>query len=124
MTLWNLSGAARARTRTTLNPEDAATVVRGAAVVEAEPPAVARVLRAHRNSFDNTIPFLLLGLLFVFQRPNLLEAQILFGAFTAARVAFSITYLAGLQPWRTISYILGVLSTLALIVEVCRHAFA
>lgn len=124
LVLWNLSGVARGKTRTTLNPEDARTVVAGAAVVDSEPPEVARVLRAHRNSHDNIVPFLLLGLVFVLLRPAELEAQILFGVFTAARVLYSITYLLGLQPWRTISYGVGVLTSVALIVEVVRHALA
>lgn len=122
LVLWNLSGVARGKSRTTLNPEDARTVVRGAAVVDSEPAEVARVLRAHRNSHDNTMPFLLLGLVFVFLRPAELEAQVIFGVFTAARIVFSITYLLGLQPWRSISYGVGVLTTFALIVEVVRHA--
>ncbi len=124
LVLWNLSGAARGKTRTTLNPEDATTVVRGATVVDGAAAAVARVLRVHRNTTDNTLPFLLLGLVFVLQRPDLLEAQILFGVFTAARLLFSVSYLAGLQPWRTIGYAIGVLTTLALMAEVARHAIA
>lgn len=122
--LWNYSGGARGKSKTTRNPEDARTVQQGAAVVESDPEAVARVLRAHRNTFDNTIPFLLLGALFVAQRPDVLELQIFFGVFTAARLFYSVAYLGGLQPWRTLSYLIGVLATLGLIVEVLRHAFA
>lgn len=123
LVLWNASGAARSKTKTTLNPEDARTVVRGATVVDSEPASVARVLRAHRSTVDNTVPFLLLGLVFTMMKPDLLEAQILFGTFTAARLVFSATYLAGLQPWRTIAYAIGTLTTLALMAEVCRHLF-
>ncbi len=122
LVLWNFSGLTRARSRTTLNPEDARTVVRGAEVVTSEPESVARVLRAHRNSADNILPFLLLGLVFTLQRPDPLEAQILFGTFTAARLVFSFADLGGLQPWRTLGYAIGVLTTLALMVEVVRHA--
>lgn len=122
--LWTLSGVARGGTKTTLNPEDAQTILRGAAVVEAEPAAVARVLRVHRNTFDNTIPFLLLAFVFATMRPSALEAQILFGTFTAARLAFSVAYLKGLQPWRSLSYVIGMLVTLALVVEVLRLTFS
>ena len=45
LVLWNMSGGTRGGTKTTLNPEDAQTVVKGATVVESDPPAVARVLR-------------------------------------------------------------------------------
>lgn len=120
MVLWTLSGAARFRTKSTLNPEDAQSFARGANVVDREPDAVARVLRVHRNSFDNTLPFLLLALVFVFLRPPELEAQILFGVFTAARLGFSVAYMNALQPWRSLCYVIGVLSTLTLMVEVVR----
>lgn len=120
LVLWNLSGGARGGTKTTPNPEDAATVLRGATVVAADPPEVARVLRAQRNSFDNTIPFLLLGSVFAALGPDKLEAQIIFGVFTGARLFYSLAYLKGLQPWRTISYAIGVLATLALMIETCR----
>lgn len=124
LVLWNMSGGTRGGTKTTPNPEDALTVVKGATVVESDPPAVARVLRAQRNTFDNTIPFLLLASAFAALGPDKLEAQIIFGAFTGARLFYSLAYLKGLQPWRTISYAIGVLATLALIVEICRLSFA
>jgi len=123
LVLWHLSSFARVKTRSTMNPEDAATIARGAQVVTTDPPEVARMLRVHRNTFDNTIPFLLLALLFVSLRPDLLEAQILLGTFTVARIVFSITYVAGLQPWRTISYVIGSVTTVVLMFEVCRLAF-
>lgn len=122
--LWNYSGGARGGTKTTLNPEDARTVLKGAAVVEADPPEVARVLRTQRNTFDNTIPFLLVGGVFAALGPDKLEAQLLFGLFTGLRLFYSLAYLKGLQPWRTISYGLGVLTTLALMVETCRLALS
>ncbi len=122
--LWNLSGAVRMRTKTTLNPEDAKTVVSGAAVVEGEPPEVARVMRVHRNTFDNTLPFLVLGLAFVTLRPAILEVEILFGTFTVARILYTIAYLKGLQPWRSLFYGISVLAYLGLVVEVIRHALA
>lgn len=120
LVLWNLSGGTRGGTKTTPNPEDARTVVRGATVVDADPPEVARVLRAQRNSFDNTIPFLLMASVFAALGPDKLEAQIIFGVFTGARLFYSVAYLKGLQPWRTISYGIGVLATLALMIEICR----
>jgi prostaglandin-E synthase 1 len=125
MVLWLLSGITRGRTMTTMNPEDAAMAQRrGASVIAVDPPEVARVLRAHRNAFDNTIPFLLLGFVFAAHGPDRLEAQILFGVFTGARLLYSVAYLKGLQPWRTISYLVGFLTTFVLMFEVCRLALS
>jgi prostaglandin-E synthase 1 len=120
--LWNMSGAARGKTKTTLNPEDA--VAFKGQLVEADPPAVARVLRAHRNTIDNTVPFLLVAFVFVSLGPTPLEAQIFLYGFTAARVLYSICYLAGLQPWRTIMYGLSVLLALGVAVDTLRLALA
>ncbi len=124
LVLWNYSGGTRGGTRTTMNPEDARTVAKGAAVVEADPPEVARVMRTQRNTFDNTIPFLLVASVFAALGPDKLEAQILFGLFTGLRLFYSLAYLKGLQPWRTISYALGVLTTLTLMIETCRLALS
>src|SRR3954470_2388382 len=63
--LWGYSGSGRNRSKTTHNKEDLDRVSAGAALVQADPPAVARVLRAHRNAADNILPFAVLGLLFV-----------------------------------------------------------
>lgn len=65
LVLWVRSGTARGKTKTTPNPEDAGTILRGSKVVDGNPPEVARVLRAHDNAMANIVPFALLGLVFV-----------------------------------------------------------
>lgn len=122
LVLWNLSGAVRGKTGTTVIPEDAPALKRE--LTQTDPPEVARVLRAHRNTADNAVPFLLLGLVFTTLGPSPLEAQIIFYGFTAARVLYSFFYLKGVQPWRSVTYGLGGLATLALIVDICRLLLA
>ena len=124
LVLWNSSGGTRGKSKTTPNPEDARTVVKGAEVVTHDPESVARVLRAHRNTTDNTVPFILLALVFIQMRPDPLEAQILLGSFTVARILYTICYLGQIQPWRTIFYGLGLLATVALIIEILRGLFS
>ncbi len=119
--LWAMSGGVRGKTKTALNPEDVVSVAKGAALVQADPPEVARVLRAHQNALVNIVPFVFLGLLFVLVNGPAREAQILFGAFTFFRVGHSISYLAGKQPWRSLTFLLGALTTLVLMVEVVRY---
>ena len=63
--LWVYSGTVRGKTKTTPNTEDAGTVAKGATVVETNPAAVARVLRAHSNAMANIVPFALVGLVYV-----------------------------------------------------------
>ncbi len=112
--LWGYSGAVRAKAGAAINPEDAARF--GVPLSLTDPPEVARVLRAHSNAQAAIFPFLLLGLVFALIGGAGLIAAILFAIFTAARIAHSIAYLLGRQPWRTLAFVAGLLATLALIV--------
>lgn len=113
--LWARSGALRGRSKTVMNPEDLGTVARGATLVPTDPPEVARVLRAHGNAMALTVPFALLGLLYVMAGGPALPAQLGFGAFVATRIAHAYAYLHELQPWRTISFAVSGVVALALL---------
>lgn len=114
--LWGMSGGVRAGTKTALNAEDAA-LFKGTHV-EVDPPAVARVLRAHRNAEANIYIFLILGLVYVLAGGGLLTGEIIFAVFVIARVLHSVFYLNSVQPWRTISFAAGGIATLALMVAI------
>ena len=116
MFLWAYSGAVRGKTKTAMNPEDGRTY--GAPIVERDPPEVARVLRAHANAQASIIPFLLVGFLFVALGGGATLGATLFGAFVLCRFAHAVVYLAGKQPWRTISFIAGGVVNLVLIADV------
>ncbi|MCA9658646.1 MAG: MAPEG family protein [Myxococcales bacterium] len=115
--LWIASGAARTKTKQTLNPEDAQTVMKGADVVDSDPDAVARVLRAHTNTLANTVPFLFIGQVYVAAGVDAMMAWIFMGTFAAARVLYSVCYLRGIQPWRTVTFGIGMLATLGMLVH-------
>lgn len=119
--LWAYSGAARGRSKTTPNIEDASTVSKGAEVVTSDPDTVARVLRAHTNAFVNIMPFLVLAFLYVLLGASVKMAWILFGGFTLARWGHSFAYLG---PWRTVTFVLGGLFTGVVLVEVTRLSIA
>jgi uncharacterized MAPEG superfamily protein len=76
------------------------------------------VLRAHRNAADNTVIFFVLCALYVLTGASARGAQIYFGVFTGARILHTIAYLNELQPWRSISYAIGLFATLGLVVQV------
>ena len=124
LVLWGYSGAVRAKTKTTMNPEDARTTSKGADVVAADPPAVARVLRAHRNAVDNIVPFALLAFLFVVFGASPTMTAIFCGTFTAFRLVHSFAYLAEKQPWRTISFVIAAGTTLVMGALVVRSLVA
>ncbi|WP_161554261.1 MAPEG family protein [Stenotrophobium rhamnosiphilum] len=114
--LWAFSGATRGKTKTAINPEDAAKF--GGTLVESDPPEVARVLRAHTNAQANIYPFLFLGLVFVLAGGSACVAQIIFSIFVAARLAHTFVYLKGKQPWRSIFFIIGGLATIGLMLDI------
>lgn len=112
--LWVYSGLARARSQVAINPEDAARL--SFDLEPHDPPAVARVLRAHANAQATIYPFLLLGLAFVLAGGSYVVAVTLFSIFTIARLAHSAAYLAGRQPWRTIFFLISGLTLIALMI--------
>lgn len=114
--LWVSSGALRAKGGVAINPEDGARY--GAPVSELEPPAVARLLRAHRNAEATIYPFLLLGLLYVLAGGGAGTAVPIFAIFIAARIVHSIVYLKAIQPWRTVAFAVSLLAILALMAAV------
>jgi uncharacterized MAPEG superfamily protein len=112
LALWGYSGGVRTGSKKAANPEDAALFK-----VEFEPgdpPQVARVLRAHANAQAIVYPFLLLGLLYVLAGGPAGIGTVIFAVFVVARLAHSGFYLAAKQPWRTLSFVVSALATVAL----------
>jgi len=82
-----------------------------------EAPEIARGLRAHRNDLESTLPFLAIGLPYLLTDPSASLASALFIAFTVFRTVFSVCYLLGVQPWRSLSFIAGELCVLVMLVQ-------
>ena len=116
LALWISSGAVRGRSGVAINPEDGARY--SAPVQELDPPAVARILRVHRNAEAAIYPFLILGLVYVLLGGRASIAVPIFAIFAGARIVHSIVYLRGLQPWRTISFAVSLLTLIALMVAI------
>jgi len=114
--LWVSSGAIRARGGVAINPEDGARY--SVPVSELDPPAVTRLLRAHRNGEATIYPFLLLGLVYVLAGGRAGIAIPIFTIFIFARIAHSIVYLRAMQPWRTIAFTASLLAIFALMAAV------
>jgi microsomal prostaglandin-E synthase 1 len=114
--LWAYSGAMRGKSKTVMNEEDVRQFK--ASLAQIDPPAVARALRAHHNAQASIYPFLLLGLVFVLAGGAAGHATILFGLFTLARLMHSFAYLRRMQPWRTVSFVVGALATVALMLDI------
>jgi microsomal prostaglandin-E synthase 1 len=106
----------RARLKVSLNPEDAAAF--GAQLVTTEHPEVERVLRVHRNDLENIPSFWLLGLLAVLAGAPTPVLYVALPLFTVSRYLHMVAYLKAVQPWRSVSFGLGLLANLALVVAI------
>lgn len=115
------TGVVRRRVGVTTIRED---VRQGTQLAEVEHPEVQRVHRVHRNDLENIPAFLALGLIAVLAGVSPLGAEICFVLFTAARVTHTLAFLNAKQPWRSISFGLGVLANMALMVMILIRVFS
>ena len=113
LSLWVFSGARRAHGGVAINAEDAARY--SVPLSPMDPPEVARWLRAHRNAEATIYPFLVVGLVYVLAGGGVSLAAAIFSIFVASRIAHSIVYVRGLQPWRTVAFALSLMAILVLI---------
>ena len=114
----HFTGLTRIRRRVYLNPEDAQSFSQIEEFASVEHPDVERGLRAHRNDLESTLPFLAIGLVYVLVGPPVLLAQVLLITFTVLRCLFSLFYLRALQPWRSLSFLLGELCLVIMLVQI------
>lgn len=107
---------ARRKSLVVVNPED--TGVNPGSHVEAqEAPEVLRAKRAHQNDLENIPAFLFIALLFTLTGGSSTGGWAYFGVYFAARLLHTITYLAQKQPWRTVSFAIGQVTLLGLLVQ-------
>jgi len=108
-------GRARVATGIFVNPEDATTFSGTTAAEEA--PAVQRAARAWRNDLENIPIFLILAWIYVAAGLSLGAFVLYCVIFMACRILHTIFYLNSVQPLRTISFTVGALTMLALIIH-------
>lgn len=105
-------GVHRIGKRKFVNPEDAAVFHKPPTLEEL--PQVQRAGKAWLNDLENIPIFLGLGTAYVLTGASPNTAIWLFSIFTLARILHTIVYLLGLQPWRTITYAVGILCLLGM----------
>ncbi|PRP91390.1 MAPEG family protein [Enhygromyxa salina] len=115
-------GARRAKAKQFVNPEDA-KIFKGEAVAR-DAEAVERVKAAHRNALENIPIFAILALLYVMTGASKSSAMAYFVTFTASRWLHSFMYLGGLQPFRTLTFALGLLVNIGLSIQLLLAALA
>jgi len=87
---------------------------------DANPADVQRFLNIHRNDLENIVPVFIATILYInsglTNETHYLAGAILVIVFTVSRFLHTIFYLYELQPWRTIAFIAGLISTVILVV--------
>lgn len=113
------TGTRRQRHQGYVNAEDASFFGQPtAAAAGAEAPAVAHALRIQRNDLESIPLFFTIGLLYVLMGASAFGAAVYCWTFTLARVAHTYFYTNHMQPWRAVSFVIGALATLGMIVQI------
>lgn len=110
-----VQGVNRERSRVFTNPEDAKLF--GGRLEANEVETVQRGANAWRNDLENIPIFLILAWIYVAAGLGMAAFEVYCIVFMAARIIHTITYLTGVQPWRTIAYTVGALAMLALTIH-------
>ncbi len=113
------TGAARGRGKRWVNPED--TKMMGGEV--GDTAWTSRLQRAHGNGIDNELLFMFLGLLYLLMGSPTEGMQAYGYTFLIARVLHSLTYLFALQPFRSLSWVVGTLCLVGMAVQILLVAF-
>lgn len=114
--LANSTALTRARNNEVVNPEDTRLNRTATVVYDAGNDRTARFRRAHRNALENIPLFLITGLLLPILGVSLHVAVSLYAVFVVARLAHTVAYVAEVQPWRTLSFGIGALDQVVLLV--------
>jgi len=110
-----VQGRARVAAGIFVNPEDAKTFQ--ASQGPSDAPEVQRASRAWLNDLENIPIFLILCGIYVAAGLSTTAFAIYCLVFTVARIAHTFFYLNSIQPMRTISYTIGAVVSLALMIH-------
>ena len=112
----------RSKSGVVVNPEDT-KVNKGSRAEPQDAPNVLRAKRAHLNDCENIPGFLVLAVVFTLMGASATAGWAYFGLYFAARTMHTVSYLAGLQPWRTLMFFVGQITMLGVVVQILMRAF-
>lgn len=102
-------------------PEDAAFA--GQKPASEELPQVRRAAKAWMNDLENIPIFLGLGIVYILVSAPPASAAWLFMGFTIARYLHTLFYLAGIQPWRTLAFAVGIVCLFTMSIQILMAIF-
>ena len=112
----------RLKARTFLLPEDARLM--GLATTPQEHPFVVRCGNVWRNDLENIPFFLAAALAFTLLGGAASTATWIFSGFVVVRYLHTAIYLRGLQPWRAMAFLTGLVITWSLIIATLQLLFS
>jgi uncharacterized MAPEG superfamily protein len=121
--LANATAFTRGQAAEVINPEDKKLNANATVVLEGGNERTQRYRRAHRNALENTPIFMITGLLLVMVGASMTVASALFGVYTVARISHSVCYVKGVQPFRTLSFVLGLTTQITMLGFILYYAF-
>lgn len=122
--LANATALTRAQSGEAINPEDVPKDKETKVVFEGGNDKTARYRRAHRNALENTPLFMITALLLTLLGASATVGAALFYPFAAFRILHSVCYVKGIQPFRTIFFVLGLLCQVGVLGLIGYRAFA
>jgi len=113
--LSNATAVTRGQAAEVINPEDQALNKKATVVYEAGNDRTARYRRAHRNALENTPLFMISALVLTLMGTSATVGAALFYPYAVLRVLHSVCYVKGVQPFRTITFVLAFLIQVAVL---------
>ncbi|MBL9022751.1 MAG: MAPEG family protein [Myxococcales bacterium] len=107
--LANATAVTRGQAAEVINPEDVAVNKKASVVYDAGNDKTARYRRAHRNALENTPVFMTTALVLTLMGVSATLGAALFYPYAALRIVHSVCYIRGIQPLRTISFVVALL---------------
>lgn len=122
--LANATALTRGQAAEVINPEDQALNKKATVVYEGGNDRTARYRRAHRNALENTPVFMTTALVLTLMGASATVGAALFYPYAALRIAHSVCYVKGIQPFRTIFFVLALIIQVVVLGMIGYGAFA
>ncbi|MBK6518834.1 MAG: MAPEG family protein [Polyangiaceae bacterium] len=122
--LANATALTRGQAAEVINPEDKKLNAKAEVVFEGGNDRTARYRRAHRNALENTPWFMITAFVLTLMGTSATVGAALFYPYAILRILHSVCYVKGLQPFRTLFFVLALLIQVAVLVLIAYGALA
>ncbi len=122
--LANATALTRAQGNEVINPEDQRLNSKATVVFEGGNDRTARYRRAHRNALENTPVFMVTAFVLTLTGVSATVGAALFYPYAALRILHSVFYVKGVQPFRTLVFVLALLLQVAVLGLLGYQTFA